>query len=174
MARVDPARWKQDEAILAWSALLRGHAAALGAIEADLRARTGMALGSYDVLLELNAAEGRRLRMQDLGEAAVLSRTRVSRLVDELAARGLARREPNPGDGRSSYAVITVEGRRALRAAAPAYLDAIRRHFAGPLDPDQLRAVRSAMEAVLAASPPCPPGAGPEPVRSAARRRPSS
>ncbi len=144
------ARWAQDEAIAAWSAFVRAHAAAVRSIEEDLRRRTGMALGWYDVLLELNGAPRRRLRMHELGEAAVLSRTRVSRLVDELVALGHVCREAHPQDRRSSYAVITADGRRALRRAAPVYLDAVRRHFAGSLTAEQLRSVRAAMEAVLA------------------------
>lgn len=104
----------------------------------------------YDVLLELNAAPQRRLRMQQLGEAAVLSRTRVSRLVDELAAAGLVTREPNPADRRSSYATVTAAGRAALRRAAPVYLDAIKAHFAARLSEVQLAALRDALDALVA------------------------
>lgn len=161
MTSPDPVHWTQDEAIVAWSAFVRAHAAAVRAVEGDLRRLTGMALGWYDVLLELNAAPGRRLRMQELGEAAVLSRTRVSRLVDELVDGGHVCRQAHPDDRRSSYAVITTEGRRALRKAAPVYLDAVRRHFAGSLTPGQVTSVRVAMQAVLAASAPPRVAAGP-------------
>lgn len=151
------ARWRDDEAVVAWSAFLRAHAAAVRAIEADLQAGAGIPLGFYDVLLELNAAPGRRLTMQDLGEVAVLSRTRVSRVVDELVGRGYACREPHPDDRRSSFAVITAEGRRALRRAAPTYLDAVRRHFAGALSSGQVRGLTETMETVLAAARPAAP-----------------
>jgi DNA-binding MarR family transcriptional regulator len=142
--------WKSDEGILAWSAFLRAHAAVVRRIEADVEAKARLPLGWYDVLLELNAAPGRRMRMQELGEAAVLSRSRVSRIVDELVAAGLAERRPNPDDRRSSYAFITDEGRRVLRRAAPVYLSAVRKHFVSDLTPNQLAAVRAAMEALLA------------------------
>jgi DNA-binding MarR family transcriptional regulator len=142
--------WRDDEGIQAWSALLRAHAAVVRRIEADLEARARLPLGWYDVLLELNAAPGRRMRMQELGEAAVLSRSRVSRIVDELVAAGLAERQPNPDDRRSAYAVITDEGRKVFRRAAPAYLAAIREHFVSPLTAEQVTAVRTAMEALLA------------------------
>jgi DNA-binding MarR family transcriptional regulator len=141
--------WREDEGILAWSAFLRAHAAVVRRIEADLEAKARPPLGWYDVLLELNAAPGRRMRMQELGEAAVLSRSRVSRIVDELVAAGLAERQPNPDDRRSSYAVITDEGRKVFRRAAPAYLNAVREHFASGLTDEQVTAVRSAMEALL-------------------------
>jgi DNA-binding MarR family transcriptional regulator len=141
--------WRQDEGILAWSAFLRAHAAVVRRIEADLEAKTRLPLGWYDVLLELNAAPGRRMRMQELGEAAVLSRSRVSRIVDELVTAGLAERRPNPDDRRSSYAAITDEGRKVFRRAAPAYLAAVREHFVSGLTPEQVTAVRKAMEALL-------------------------
>jgi DNA-binding MarR family transcriptional regulator len=142
--------WKADEGILTWSAFLRAHAAVVRCIEADVEAKARLPLGWYDVLLELNGAPGRRMRMQELGEAAVLSRSRVSRIVDELVAAGLAERQPNPEDRRSSYATITEEGRKALRRAAPVYLAAVREHFVADLTPTQLAAVRSAMESLLA------------------------
>lgn len=144
------ADWREDEGILAWSAFLRAHAAVVRRIEAEVEAKARLPLGWYDVLLELNAAPGRRMRMQELGEAAVLSRSRVSRIVDELVAAGLADRQPNPDDRRSSFAVITAEGRKTLRRAAPVYLAAVREHFVGGLTPAQVGAVRSAMEALLA------------------------
>jgi DNA-binding MarR family transcriptional regulator len=142
--------WRDDDGVLAWSAFLRAHAATVRRIENEVEREAHLSLGWYDVLLELNAAPGRRLRMQELGERAVLSRSRVSRLVDELVVAALVERQANPDDRRSSYAVVTEEGRRVLRRAAPVYLSAIRRHFVSALTPQQLVAVREAMEAVLA------------------------
>lgn len=144
------ADWREDEGILAWSAFLRAHAAVVHRIEGEVEAKARLPLGWYDVLLELNAAPGKRMRMQELGEAAVLSRSRVSRIVDELVAAGLAERQPNPDDRRSSFAVITAEGRKTLRRAAPVYLGAVRTHFVAGLTPAQLAAVRTAMESLLA------------------------
>ena len=85
-----------------------------------------MPLSWYDVLLELNAAPQRRLRMLELGEAVVLSRTRVSRIVDELVAAGYVTKVPNPEDGRSAFTELTATGRAAFRKAAPVYLGRIR------------------------------------------------
>ncbi len=141
--------WRDEPGIAAWSAFLRAHAAAVRRIDLEVRRRGGLPLAWYDVLLELNAAPERRLRMQDLGNAVVLSRTRVSRIVDELVDAKLVSREPNPDDRRSAYATITGEGRARLRKAAPVYLDAIRTHFVAALDPRHVSAVHAAMSAVL-------------------------
>jgi DNA-binding MarR family transcriptional regulator len=108
-------------------------------VEADLRAEGQVPLSWYDVLLELNASPDRRLRMSELGQRAVLSRTRVSRIVDELAAAGLAERQPDEADGRSSFAVLTLHGKDALRRAWPVYRKAIRRHLGDRLTPQQCR-----------------------------------
>ena len=109
-----------DPDVAAWRGLLVAHSRLVPAVEADLRAAGQVPLSWYDVLLELNATPGRRLRMSELGQRAVLSRTRVSRVVDELAAAGLAERQPDEADGRSSFAALTPRGKDALRRAWPA------------------------------------------------------
>ena len=79
--------------------------------------------------------------MSELGGKVVLSRTRVSRLVDEMAASGLVQREAHPTDRRSAYAVITEAGRRSLRRAAPVYLSGIRAHFGRHATDEELAVV---------------------------------
>lgn len=130
--------------VQAWRALLVAHSAALRAIEADVQ-RVGMPLTWYDVLLELDVADGGRLRMQELASRVVLSRTRVSRLVDEMATRDLVTKRPDDDDRRSSWAVITEQGRSALRETAPAYLAGIERHFNRYLTVSERRAVARAL-----------------------------
>jgi DNA-binding MarR family transcriptional regulator len=139
-----------DERVAAWAGLLRVHAAVVPRLERELAA-VGMPLSWYDVLLELNSAPDRRLRMTELGARAVLSRERVSRVVDELERARLVRRERNPDDGRSLLAVITDEGRARLRAAAPTYLAGIERHFGAHLGDDEARAVAAALQRVVSA-----------------------
>jgi DNA-binding MarR family transcriptional regulator len=132
---------RDEPAVAAWRALLMAHSRLVPAMEKDLRAAGQVSLPWYDVLLELNAAPGRRLRMTELGQRAVLSRTRVSRVVDELAAAGLAERQPDAADGRASFAVLTPAGRNALRHAWPVYREAIRRHLGAHLTPQQCRQI---------------------------------
>jgi DNA-binding MarR family transcriptional regulator len=139
-----------DTDVGAWAALLRVHAALVPVLDRELQAACGLPLTWYDVLLELNSAPGRRLSMGQLGEAAVVSRSRVSRVVDQLVAEGLVAREANPGDRRSAYAVITDAGRKRLRAAAPTYLAGIRRHFTAPMTAAESRTTTAALEKVLA------------------------
>ena len=134
----------------AWAALLRVHAALTPVLDQELQAAHGLPLTWYDVLLELNAAPDRSLTMTRLGQVAVVSRSRVSRVVDELVRAGLVERVPNPDDGRSAYARITAAGRTRLRTAAPTYLAGIERHFTSHLTPSEQATVATALERVLA------------------------
>jgi len=135
----------------AWAALLRAHAAVVRIMEREVEAATGLPLSWYDVLLELNSVDRRRLRMQALSSRVVLSRTRVSRVVDEMERAGLVQRVPDPADGRATLAAITDRGRRQLRKASPVYLDAIAEHFTRHLTRGQLRAMREGLDQLLAA-----------------------
>lgn len=134
-----------EDRVAPWRALLRAHAGAVRAIESDLASRGFVALGWYDVLLELGSAPGRRLRMQDLASRVTLSRTRVSRIVDELQAAGLVSREPDPADRRGCYAVLTDGGRGELRRTAPHYLAAIEEHFTSLLSGPERRTLAAAL-----------------------------
>jgi DNA-binding MarR family transcriptional regulator len=140
----------QLDPVSAWAGLLRTHAAVLPKVERAL-APTGLPLTWYDVLLVVNAAPGRRLRMTELGQQAVVSRERVSRVVTELERAGLVVREANPDDKRSSFTVITPEGRRRLRASAPVYLKAIEEHFLSHLTDDETRMLSQALSRVVSA-----------------------
>jgi DNA-binding MarR family transcriptional regulator len=113
----------------AWRAVLLAQSRTLRAIERDLEAAGAMSLSWYDVLLELNRAPGRKLRMQDLAARAVVSRPRVSRIVSELESAGFLERRADPTDGRAWFVTITSTGRDMLRSTAPLYLDGIERHF---------------------------------------------
>jgi DNA-binding MarR family transcriptional regulator len=154
-----PGRAATDPAVEAWRGLLVAHSRLVPAIEADLRAAGQVPLSWYDVLLELSAVPDLRLRMSELGQRTVLSRTRVSRVVDELAAAGLAERQPDPADGRSSYAALTPQGKAALRRAWPVYRQAIRRHLGARLTAQQCRELAALLGQVIATVEIDPPAA---------------
>ncbi len=135
--------------VAAWQAVLRAQNRALRAIEQDLHDQGLIPLSWYDVLLELNAAPGRQLRMQDLAARVVLSRTRVSRLVSELERVGYIERVPDPDDGRATLARITEEGRTARRNAAPVYLAGIDKHFNQHLTATQQDAIARGLQRVV-------------------------
>ena len=133
----------------AWRAVLLAQSRAMRAIERDLGAAGQISIMWYDVLLELNAATGRSLRMQDLAMKAVLSRTRVSRIVTELESAGLVERIADTGDGRATLAQITAAGRRALKLAAPVYLSGIDEHFTRHLSSTEQHTIVKALQRVI-------------------------
>jgi DNA-binding MarR family transcriptional regulator len=138
-----------DETELAtWRAFLNAHAVLIERIERDLRAEGLPPLSWYDVLWPLYRAEGQRLRINELADEVVLSRTGLVRLVDRLEANGLIRREPVPEDGRGSYAVITDEGAATLRRMWPVYRRHIREDFLDPLGTGAGR-LKTALERIL-------------------------
>jgi DNA-binding MarR family transcriptional regulator len=147
--RVAP--WIPSEQIAAWSAFVEAHAAVTARIEERLRDDGLPPLAWYDVLWPLSRASERRLRMNDLARAVVLSRTGLVRLVDRIERAGMLRREPVPEDGRGAYAVITSVGEEALRRIWPVYGQAIRELFVGPAGRDLAR-VRSGLERVIEAA----------------------
>ena len=140
-----------DTDVAACAALLRVHAAIVPVLDRELQSACGLPLTWYDVLLELEHSPDRRLSMGELGQRAVVSRTRVSRVVDALAGAGLVSRESNPDDRRSAYATITEAGRSRLREAAPVYLTGIERHFTSRMTSSEARGMATALAKVLAA-----------------------
>jgi DNA-binding MarR family transcriptional regulator len=121
-----------------WRAFLRTHAETVGRLERDLAAEADMPLGWYDVLLQLAEAPDHRLRMADLADRVLLSRSGLTRLVDRLTAEGLVTREPFPGDARGLYTVLTAEGLARLRQAAPVHLAGVQRYWLSKFTDDEL------------------------------------
>ena len=128
-----------DWRIGTWRSFLRAHAEVLRELERELAAQAGLPLSWYDVLLQLAEAPRRRLRMADLAERVLLSRSGLTRLVDRLEADELVRRERSRDDARGTYTVLTAAGLDRLRAAAPVHLAGIERHFLAHFDDAELR-----------------------------------
>lgn len=123
-----------DAAVEAWVRLVRTEQALLQKVERDLEAAGLPPLEWYDVLLELERAEGGRLRHRELHPRLLVAKYNLSRLIDRLEDKGLVRREPVEGDARGAYIAITDEGRALRGRMWPAYAAAIDRHFADRLD----------------------------------------
>ncbi len=139
--------------LAAWRAFLKAHAVVIDRIDHDLLAAERLPLSSYDVLIELYEAPERRLRMHELAERVVLSRSGLTRLVDRLEAQGFLMRDRSGTDRRGAYAVITEQGIDALRRAWPVYAGGISKYFAQWLTTEQAVLLESAFEAVLKACP---------------------
>ena len=123
----------------AWRGLLRVHAAVLKALDAELEATHGLSLISYEVLVHLSEAPERRMRMCDLADRVMLSRSGMSRLVDRLQRDGLLCRAACANDARGAFACVTPDGLSLLERARPTHVAGIRRRFLAHFHEDELQ-----------------------------------
>ncbi len=110
----------------AWRGMLRVHSRLVKVLDAQLDRDHGLPLTSYEVLVHLSEAVGERMRMCDLAESILLSRSGLTRLVDRLERDGLLERVACSDDARGSFAKLTPAGRTKLAEARVSHLEGIR------------------------------------------------
>lgn len=120
-----------------WRSFLRAHTYVTRRLEADLIAGHALPLAAYDVLVQLAEAPEYRLRMNDLADRVLLSRSGLTRLVDRLQREGLVERCVCPSDARGLYAVLTGTGYRRLAEATPTHLRGVRDYVLGRLTAEE-------------------------------------
>jgi DNA-binding MarR family transcriptional regulator len=128
----------------AWAVLLTAHATLVERIEAALAAAGLPPLGWYDVLWELEKADG-PLRMRELARRVVLSKSNLSRLADRLEDAGLVARRDAADDGRGYDLVLTRAGRAMRRKMWPAYAAQIEALFSRHLSAEEARVIGEAL-----------------------------
>src|SRR5947208_7427843 len=128
----------------AWRALLRAHATLMRQLEADLEKKTGLALADFDVLAQLALADG-ELRMTELANRALISRSGMTRRVARLVDEGLVRRTDAGADGRGVVVALTDAGLARLAETLPAHIRGIAGHFVSRLDDQELAVLESAL-----------------------------
>ena len=133
----------------AWQGLLATHALVARRLDGDLRAAHGLSLSGYDVLVRLERAPERRMRMSELAESVALTPSGLTRLLDRLCRDGLARRTRCPSDARGSFAVMTDRGANRLADARETHLEVVRRAFLDHLADEEVRALAAAWRQVL-------------------------
>lgn len=133
------ARWLNDDEQRAWRAWLDAHARLSARLNRELQASSGLSLSDYDVLVHLTDASEGRLRAFVLREGLQWEKSRLSRQVARMAARGLVARHASPEDGRGAYVTVTPDGRRAIEDAAPAHVELVRQVLFDGLTAVQVR-----------------------------------
>jgi DNA-binding MarR family transcriptional regulator len=123
----------------AWVGFLRAHSLVTKALDADLIANFGLQLSAFEVLSRLETADDRRMRMSDLAEQVLLSQSRISRLVSELAAKRLIERQSCSTDSRVVYAAITESGRELLRRVEDHHFQGVDARFFNGLKPREIK-----------------------------------
>ncbi len=132
----------------AWRSLLRAHATLMRRLDTDLERQTGLPLADFDVLAQLAAAHG-TLRMTDLADRALISRSGMSRRVARLADEGLVRRAKADSDARGVVVALTEAGIARLTETAPVHARGISKLFVAQLDDQELAILERALNKVI-------------------------
>ena len=136
----------------AWHAAILSHARVTRRLDHDLREQFGLTLGWYEVLLLLASAEGHTLRMHELAEGMILSKSAATRLVDRLERRGLVTRAICDQDRRGMEVGLTEEGRDVFLAAGRLHYRGIQEHFGAHLSAGELATITDALTRVAEAN----------------------
>jgi DNA-binding MarR family transcriptional regulator len=139
-----------------WRAFLGAHASVVSKLTAEMREQHDLPLTWYDVLVQLEEAGG-TLRMHELADHLLLSRSATTRFVDRLESAGLIVRQACPSDRRGTFVALTDIGRDRLHEVAPDHLDGVARVFASQLNPAELDLLAEALEGLIDAPPPPEP-----------------
>jgi DNA-binding MarR family transcriptional regulator len=138
--------WLDEAEKRAWMALLEVGSGLFDLLSRDLKAMSGLALEDYEILHLLSEAPQRRLRIGELADRMLASRTRLSQRIDRLTERGILRRERCPEDGRAINVILTDQGRDLLAEIAPRHLLTVRRRVFDHLTRRDVVAIGSSLE----------------------------
>jgi DNA-binding MarR family transcriptional regulator len=114
-------------------------------LDQRLRAETGLSYGQYEILMRLSRSPERRLRMSELADQAVTTKSGLTYQVTQLEKAGLVRRQNCPGDDRGIFAYLTKEGDQLLDKLVPVHETVVREYLTGQLAPEQMDALAAAM-----------------------------
>lgn len=143
---------KLDELRLAaWRNFLTAHANLIDTIDRELKAADRLPLNWYDVLIELFEAPEKRLRLHELAQKVVLSRSGITRLVDRLEAAGLLQREVARGDRRGAFATLTDRGKDAIKKSWLPYSKGIAKHFGAHVSEEEAQIIRDVFARMIEA-----------------------
>src|SRR3954453_12669890 len=142
-------RWLDEDEQKAWRAWLFSSMLLQDRLDRELTHETGISHAYYEILVALSEAPDRMLRMSQLADRCLSSRSRLSHAVSRLEERGWIRRQTCEDDARGQLAGLTDEGFAALEAAAPVHVESVRRNLFDQLSDEQVAALRDIGETLL-------------------------
>jgi DNA-binding MarR family transcriptional regulator len=142
-------RWLDADEQKAWRAWLYSSMLLADRLDRELTRAAGIPHAYYEILVQLSETPGRMMRMSELADRCLSSRSRLSHAVSRLQEQGWVRRQVSESDGRGQLAVLTDEGFAALEAAAPIHVEGVRTHLFDQLSPAQVAAMRDIGETLL-------------------------
>jgi DNA-binding MarR family transcriptional regulator len=141
-------RWLDAEEAAAWNAFLEASNLVARRVEQQLRDQAGLSHPQYEILVRLAAAPEGEMRMTELAQLVVTSKSGLTYQVTQLQKAGLVRRRTCDTDDRGVYAGLTDAGWEKLRATAPGHVELVRANLIDVLSRDQLRAIAAGLGAV--------------------------
>jgi DNA-binding MarR family transcriptional regulator len=150
MAGMAESRWLTDREMAAWVGYRRMRLLLDLQLNRDLMNQSGLSEADYDVLSNLSEDDGQRMRLSELAAHMRWSKSRLSHHVSRMQDRGLVEREECADDGRGSMLVLTPQGRKAIRAAAPGHVASVREHFIDLLTPEEIETLAALTHRVVA------------------------
>ncbi|MEU4510248.1 MarR family transcriptional regulator [Nonomuraea wenchangensis] len=136
-------RWLSSAEQRAWRTHLALHKLLMHRLDRELQEHA-LSLNDYEILVNLSESQGRRMRMSDLADATIQSRSRLSHQISRMEAKGLVKREDCRDDRRGTFAVLTDEGWETIQRVAPFHVASVREHFVDRLTDEQLKAIDAA------------------------------
>jgi DNA-binding MarR family transcriptional regulator len=143
-------RWLSADEQRTWRAFLGATRGLLDTLDRELQRDADMPHGYYEILVRLSEAPNRTLRMSQLADNTLSSRSRISHAVARLEDAGWVRRESCSDDRRGQWAILTDEGFAALASAAPGHVEGVRSHLFDPLSPEQVAQLQAIGETLVA------------------------
>ncbi|CAB4900751.1 unannotated protein [freshwater metagenome] len=142
-------RWLNENEQRAWRAWIASSQLLLDRLSRDIQEQHGLTMADYEILVRLSEAADHRVRMSDLADRTLASRSRLSHQIDRMEKRGFVLREQCTDDKRGQFAVLTETGWQTLVAAAPDHVESVRTHLVDVLSPAEFAALGVACEKIL-------------------------
>ncbi|MEV4100574.1 MarR family transcriptional regulator [Nonomuraea sp. NPDC049649] len=141
-------RWLSPFEQRAWRTHLALHKLLMHRLDRELQEHQ-LSLNDYEILVNLSESPGRRMRMSDLADATIQSRSRLSHQISRMEAKGLVVREDCRDDRRGTFAVLTDQGWDTIQRVAPVHVNGVREHFVDRLTDDQLIELEAAFTPIV-------------------------
>ena len=142
-------RWLSDGEQRAWRAWIASSQLLLDRLSRDIQEQHGLTMADYEILVRLSESPDHRVRMSELADQTLASRSRLSHQIDRMENRGFVSREQCEDDKRGQFAVLTESGWQTLVAAAPNHVESVRTHLVDVLTPAEFAALGVACEKIL-------------------------
>lgn len=137
-------RWLTEDEQHSWRAWLSASQLLNDRLSRELQARHGFTIADYEILVRLSEVPDRRMRMSELADATLSSRSRLSHQIDRMARAGLVERQVCSDDGRGAFAALTDTGYDQLVLAAPDHVEGVREHLVDQLTSKEFAALGAA------------------------------